>query len=228
MPKKEFTCESCGNIFVAWPSTNQKYCSIQCAGKARRTYKVPKSPPTCLNCGKTITKERPHRLHKRKYCGRECYHAYTRGPQHPNYDPKTKTTANCKICDKQFSYYKKANHRGLYCSRECAQIAFVQEGWQAGENNANWKGYKRTRAVMTQFVHRHMPPSCAICGWNICSCDGHHIIPVKEGGEHILTNIIMLCPNHHRMARCGLISKSELKELWIDNYGHLELPGVYF
>ena len=45
--------------------------------------------------------------------------------------------------------------------------------------------------------------NCAICGWNgfgwIGMVEAHHIIPFKDGGEAVDENIIMLCPNHHRM-----------------------------
>lgn len=60
---------------------------------------------------------------------------------------------------------------------------------------------------------------CAVCGWQV-SGDGlifdedgkfekyiemagneiHHIKSVKEGGGNEIDNLILLCPNHHRMA----------------------------
>lgn len=45
--------------------------------------------------------------------------------------------------------------------------------------------------------------NCAICGWDgfgwIEMVEAHHIIPFKDGGKVVEGNIIMLCPNHHRM-----------------------------
>ncbi|KKM08345.1 hypothetical protein LCGC14_1724710 [marine sediment metagenome] len=44
---------------------------------------------------------------------------------------------------------------------------------------------------------------CAICGWNEAQCDMAHVIPKVEGGTYELDNIVILCPNHHRMADSG-------------------------
>ncbi len=40
--------------------------------------------------------------------------------------------------------------------------------------------------------------SCSICGWNVASCDLHHIVPKKNGGSDDHTNLTCVCPNCHR------------------------------
>lgn len=40
---------------------------------------------------------------------------------------------------------------------------------------------------------------CAICGWNESICDLHHIIERSNGGSDELSNLIYVCPNHHRI-----------------------------
>ena len=40
---------------------------------------------------------------------------------------------------------------------------------------------------------------CQICDWKESSCDGHHIISIIKGGKHTVSNIVILCPNHHRL-----------------------------
>ena len=40
---------------------------------------------------------------------------------------------------------------------------------------------------------------CSICGWNESTCDIHHIIERKNGGTDILSNLIIVCPNCHRV-----------------------------
>jgi predicted restriction endonuclease len=52
---------------------------------------------------------------------------------------------------------------------------------------------------------QHLP--CEICGWKEATRDIHHILPVSEGGTNELSNLIVLCPNHHRMIHRGLISE---------------------
>lgn len=55
---------------------------------------------------------------------------------------------------------------------------------------------------------------CAVCGWapphalslvhaygrNPSIIELHHILPVSAGGQNTEENIIVLCPNHHRIA----------------------------
>jgi len=54
-------------------------------------------------------------------------------------------------------------------------------------------------------------PKCCICGW----CDGkglnmgnelHHIVPVNKGGTNTMSNVVLLCPNHHHQADKRIIS----------------------
>ncbi len=41
--------------------------------------------------------------------------------------------------------------------------------------------------------------------------DIHHITPREEGGTNRASNLVVLCPNHHRMARDGTIPRIRLK-----------------
>lgn len=44
---------------------------------------------------------------------------------------------------------------------------------------------------------------CQICLWNPCAkygrplCQGHHIQWLSRGGDDKLTNMVLVCPNHH-------------------------------
>ena len=65
---------------------------------------------------------------------------------------------------------------------------------------------------------------CCVCGWYIPQdyesigyqpqhgCEFHHIEPVSEGGENTLDNIVLLCPNCHKMAHAGKLPKEELRK----------------
>ena len=64
---------------------------------------------------------------------------------------------------------------------------------------------------------------CAICGWT-CEeiipshgVEAHHIIKAANGGSETDGNMIILCPNHHKMANAGAIQIEELKEYLIKN-----------
>jgi len=53
-----------------------------------------------------------------------------------------------------------------------------------------------------QRAIEHLPVNkCIICGWK-GRCDKHRI---KKGGEYIPSNVIILCPNCHRLAHDNLL-----------------------
>lgn len=45
--------------------------------------------------------------------------------------------------------------------------------------------------------------SCERCGWNKSYCDLHRIVMGKDGGKYEIENIIVLCPNCHRIEHLG-------------------------
>lgn len=66
---------------------------------------------------------------------------------------------------------------------------------------------------------------CAICGWQAAEpgskdykklyltnngCEIHHILPVSKGGTDDISNLILLCPNHHKLSDLGLLDQSLL------------------
>ena len=52
---------------------------------------------------------------------------------------------------------------------------------------------------------------CEWCGERSDHLEVHHIEPRSEGGSNKPSNLIVLCPNHHRQADAGGISKTKLK-----------------
>ena len=44
---------------------------------------------------------------------------------------------------------------------------------------------------------------CQKCGWNLAPCDIHRIIPGSQGGKYTTDNVIVLCPNCHRLIHRG-------------------------
>lgn len=52
---------------------------------------------------------------------------------------------------------------------------------------------------------------CEWCGEHTDQPEVHHIVPRSEGGLNERSNLIVLCPNHHRKADAGAISRSKLK-----------------
>jgi 5-methylcytosine-specific restriction endonuclease McrA len=56
---------------------------------------------------------------------------------------------------------------------------------------------------------------CQYCGkkFKATELDVHHIIEISKGGSNKDSNLIVLCPNDHRRAHVGTISREELKAI---------------
>ena len=51
---------------------------------------------------------------------------------------------------------------------------------------------------------------CQFCEWDDAPCDGHHLKSIKDGGKHKIDNIIILCPNCHRLLHYEKLKKEEI------------------
>lgn len=56
-----------------------------------------------------------------------------------------------------------------------------------------------TRHSWAKAAIRKFGAACQRCGWNEARCDVHHKIPRSKGGENILSNALVICPNCHRV-----------------------------
>ena len=126
----------------------------------------------------------------------------------------------CAVCGKEIPSTRKSN-RVKYCSEKCAREAQKKQQIHRIADRANRLGSKRWDAYW-RYDFR-----CALCGWRITEerwvwhkgkmqysrgLEVHHIVPVAEGGTEEEQNLIVLCPNCHKKADWGLISRGELKE----------------
>jgi 5-methylcytosine-specific restriction endonuclease McrA len=48
---------------------------------------------------------------------------------------------------------------------------------------------------------------CQRCGWNESYCDLHRIVEGKDGGKYTMDNVLILCPNCHRIEHRGILKK---------------------
>lgn len=108
----------------------------------------------------------------------------------------------CDVCGRVF--VKKQSESRTYwdtkrfCGRKCKGIDHSRQ---------MRKGILRSSGSAFRTAARnYLNPSCYACGWNAASCDVAHIVP----GLDRLDNVVMLCPNHHRMYDQGLISRDEI------------------
>ena len=157
----------------------------------------------CLTCNKTF--EAILSEHKRgyaKYCSISC------GKRNKVYEKTVIST--CVFCNNTF---KSKSHDAKYCSKICKQ-----------------KNYRKQQ-VTAQFGSKalqnmlgYLPCEIPGCGWKEATRDLHHLIPVGKGGKNTLDNVIVLCPNHHRMFHHNLISEETVTTAFkLRLYHHPEL-----
>lgn len=121
----------------------------------------------------------------------------------------------CPECGKEFLA---TTWNRMYCSSKCARNA------QAKKNMSHIARRSAIKSVIPPKILYAFGFRCCVCGWYIPQdyesvdyqpqhgCELHHIDPIAEGGENTLDNIVLLCPNCHKMAHAGKISKDELRK----------------
>jgi predicted restriction endonuclease len=65
-------------------------------------------------------------------------------------------------------------------------------------------------STWNKSIRRFFLDRCAVCGWDKAPNDVAHIIARKDGGADVLENVVMLCPNHHRLFDRDQISTEEI------------------
>lgn len=92
-------------------------------------------------------------------------------------------------------------------------MAYIQKRLKVRQDNK-----KEYRQILKSYSYK-----CALCDWNLPynapdgkkqyqgGCDLHHITPYSEGGSNEANNLILLCPNCHKLADTGMITREYLR-----------------
>lgn len=201
----QYSCEECGKKFETRKNHPKRYCSPECRRKGFRRKRFKGISKTCPVCGRTFKVQ--FSKQRIKFCSRKCYNEYRR--KELEKIPKLKQVKNCEICGKPFEYYPSVRKHARFCSLRCSRIGHSRD--LAGRRMAPWgHGVKAMRNRLTLLIGGD---KCFICGWSEAPNDVCHIVPVKDGGETRIDNMILLCPNHHRMYDRGLIQREHLVSL---------------
>ena len=166
---------------------------------------------SCRICGKAFVPSRTS--HANLYCSHECYYEARRRGFYPR--EKQGIVKTCPICKKEFYVFKSQINRRETCSRRCKNIRqmikHARKRKLRFEKDITKNKYRRRD--MRRWLKELGGEQCELCGWDEAPVDICHIIPRKEGGETILSNVVFLCPNHHRMYDSGLIQREHLAAL---------------
>lgn len=124
----------------------------------------------------------------------------------------------CKECGGKIPDTRRSNAK--YCGEKCARKA--EKGKRIDYISARANRINR----VAKDVYAAYNCRCALCGWQISDrllrVNGryqyshgneiHHITAVKDGGTEDYRNLILLCPNHHKLADLKLIPDETLRE----------------
>jgi len=135
---------------------------------------------------------------KPKFCSRDCRWAEAGTVDH-----------KCPTCKKPFKVIRSRllKSKNVYCSASCRSQQTVGKG----AASPVWKG--GTKATQARTLRRIHGNDCMRCCWNEAQTDVHHIVPKSVSQNHELTNLIILCPNCHRLADTGALTQDTLKTL---------------
>lgn len=125
---------------------------------------------------------------------------------------------NCQDCGAELD--RMFENRISKCEK-CKRKSTDSKRERARSHSIRLRKYKDLVAIMYM-------KKCAICGWRIT--DGflsgrngmdqygneiHHVIKINDGGGDEFSNLIMLCPNHHKQADRGFITIEEIRKYQI-------------
>ena len=203
----------------------RKYCSLVCSSNAKKIHELWEDKK-CLHCGSVI--EVKNRADKyKKFCNNSCSAQFNGKLNQHSEESKKKTSLSmkkawdevranridnpqkiakqieCKFCGIAFSPDRKGRK---YCSNSCRTQA-------RGANSKGEISYRTWIKIAKRAFPDWCCPLCKENGihWDI-AFDIHHIAPRAKGGQDDVANLVLICPNHHRMAHLGLLTKEALEK----------------
>lgn len=206
-------CVNCQKEFANPGNTRAVFCSQTCYHQYRkkpndRYHKVQYVTLICDYCGKEFLR-RNYEVGRasKNFCSKSCAgKGSSVANLHVVRQPAQELT--CEYCGKTYKRKVSRLRTSRFCSRECVS-AYRSREWH-DEKNPNFRhGMNQTSAKRIALAFYE--PRCAICGWDTI-IDIHHIIKKARGGTNDVANLIVLCPNHHKMAERGMISKEQLHD----------------
>lgn len=110
----------------------------------------------------------------------------------------------CQIvgCGKEAEKIKKGDK--IYFRKCCSKHEWHKYKRKQDSSKKKIKDYKNEDEINFN--------KCMICGWDKAKCDIHRIKEGKDGGKYEKKNVVILCPNCHRLVHRGIIIV-DIKEL---------------
>jgi len=97
--------------------------------------------------------------------------------------------------------------RSICCIEDCTKLCMSKGYGNFAKMCAKHHRQKYSMSTGNQrnrLKHR-LDNECIVCGWDKGPCDLHRISPGSEGGRYTTNNVIVLCPNCHRLVHSNLL-----------------------
>ena len=107
----------------------------------------------------------------------------------------------CIECGSKENYYAKDMCGNCYRRKHMKKYINTDK-WRSTSREAMRKMRAKRYFNLTKEQYDKIRKPCAICGFDII-VELHHIDKDKQNNN--LSNLIPLCPNHHRMAHMNLV-----------------------
>jgi len=202
-------CNYCKKELKVYPKAERegrgKYCSRQCYydGIKAKVYDY-----TCNSCQKIFQLPNwRNYIGKTKYfCTMDCYRVYIK--IHPEYHQPFRhkkmdihPILTKEILEEEY-LIKKLRMRDI---AEKYKFGYVTINYWINKYKipTRKQAYylppiKSFEAIKKKLIEKR-GNKCEMCGWGEAQCDVHHRLPRSDKGGHDERNLIILCPNHHRI-----------------------------
>lgn len=236
----EYFCEYCGKPRHSDHPSRNRFCSRECAvkarylkGEAKRNQKLLKKlrweedrQRVCEYCGKPYVANQPNQKYCSKACGCEANNKQKREQYADAYET---SDFYCAECGKHV-VLQCGDTRSVYCSEECR----VKGSRRNGRKKYNKKRKEQMSKAYVEQVgiketyHRYKG-ICAICGLpvpvttepsSVWSATRDHVVPLSKGGLHERSNVQLA----HRL--CNSMKLDAADEFTIDwSHKLVDEPG---
>lgn len=193
---REYVCEVCGRVFLSNKGCRTRvprFCSVQCAGKAKAKWKV---CPTCGNRFYNWTRD--------KYCSKDCANAALRG---------------VPLSDEHRRKLSEARKASPKCHGE---NLYNWKGGSATFRD-RLKGYQNKRRTAQRIpvdvdylrvLRRATRNRCFYCGRDMMDRPTvEHLTPVSRGGDNQRWNLVLACSS------CNSRKSSKTFEEYMEKVG---------
>lgn len=205
-------CEQCGKRIERYIRKHEKnrgkYCSRECYYESKSAKKI---SLVCDYCGKVFLRDKWRITTKpmnRYFCGHKCYGLHKSSyPDlyNTNHDVgyRKAVELNCDVLRKE--YYENKSRIVDIAKKYGIGYATVNARMRKCSIETDRGRYSTgiSYDAIRNKIKKIRGDKCEICGWEKGTCDTHHRISTIDGGDNSEGNLIIVCPNCHRLIHEG-------------------------